>query len=271
MLTTAALILILTSKVVLGWDNRVPVEGEIYPLDMAPDSVDDRYDGCTYKMENLVRTKYLIKEICDYKISYFGEAWLYSTGQIPGPDKLKMHHLVAIYTYSISELHRKLNQDVRTGRQKYKDKTYTWYSLHFFLTEAIQILKKTQNKCITTYRGTRLTFDENVLNKHIRFGSFAFSSLDRKIAMGFGTESCFEIKTCYGADVSKYSQFPHEKEVLIPPYETFEVTAIMKKDQKKSAWCKTVFMLKSSGFRSDLNCAVVSIKPQIYHNASFYA
>nr|XP_055050757.1 NAD(P)(+)--arginine ADP-ribosyltransferase 2-like [Misgurnus anguillicaudatus] len=255
MLTTAALILIVTSKVVLGWDDREPVKGEIYPLDMAPDSVDDRYDGCASNMEILVRTKYLIKEITT-NISYFGGAWMYSTGQIPGPDKLKMHHLVAIYTYSISGLYTKFNPDVRTGRKKYKDETYTWYSLHFFLTEAIQILKKTQNKCITTYRGTRLTFDENVLNKHIRFGSFASSSIKQEVAVKFGSVSCFEINTCYGADVSKYSQYPHEKEVLIPPYETFQVTAIMKKDQKKSAWCKTVFMLKSSGFRSDLNCAM---------------
>ncbi|XP_065108674.1 erythroblast NAD(P)(+)--arginine ADP-ribosyltransferase-like [Paramisgurnus dabryanus] len=269
MLTTAALILIVTSKVVLGWDGRRADEGKKYSLDMALDSVDDMYDHCESKMRMAVRTTFLFKEMCA-NVDTFGQVWAYSTGGIPGPDKLKNYHLVAIYIYTDDSIYGKFNRDVRIGRKDYKGKKYTWNSLHFLLTEAIQILKKKQKKCITTYRGTNHTFNENVLNTEIRFGSFTSSSTKKKIAMGFGSESCFEIQTCYGADVSKYSRNPGEKEVLIPPYETFKVTAIVKKDQKKSAWCKTVFMLKSSGYRSDLNCAVVSIKPQIYHNVSLF-
>ncbi|XP_055050750.2 erythroblast NAD(P)(+)--arginine ADP-ribosyltransferase-like [Misgurnus anguillicaudatus] len=261
MLTTAALILIVTIKVVLGQDDRKYFGGDIIQLDMAVNSVDDRYDGCREKMENLVTTKYLKQEICA-DLSDFGAAWINSTGKISESKTLKMHHLSAITVYTGLRVNRAFNDDVRTGRQKYKEKKYTWYSLHFLLTEAIQILKKKQNKCKKTYRGTKLMYNETVQDKEIRFGSFASSSLELKIAKRFGNESCFEIETCYGADVSKYSSLTYEKEVLIPPYETFKVTEI----KKKGAWCNTVFVLKSFGIKSNLNCAGASVEPKRYHN-----
>ncbi|CAM4334445.1 unnamed protein product [Leuciscus chuanchicus] len=54
----------------------------------------------------------------------------------------------------------------------------------------------------------------------------------------------------------EYSKLPREKEVLIPPYEKFKVTAVMTRSEQKDLWCETVFTLKSSGTRSDLNCAL---------------
>ncbi len=53
----------------------------------------------------------------------------------------------------------------------------------------------------------------------------------------------------------KYSKYPDQKEVLIPPYEKFKVTAVKNKGQK-GAWCDTVFTLKSTGTVSYLNCGV---------------
>ncbi|KAL0154202.1 hypothetical protein M9458_050456, partial [Cirrhinus mrigala] len=43
-------------------DHRNAAAGQIFSLDMAPNSVDDNYDGCTKEMANLVKTKYLEKE-----------------------------------------------------------------------------------------------------------------------------------------------------------------------------------------------------------------
>ncbi|XP_065108606.2 ecto-ADP-ribosyltransferase 5-like [Paramisgurnus dabryanus] len=226
---------------------------------MSESSVDDWYDGCTETMANLVETKYLSEEITA-NISGFGTAWKTSEGEIPEPkENLNRNHLIAISVYTGRTVYNQFNQDVRSGKLKYKNTKYAWYSLHFLLTEAIQILKKTQEKCILTYRRTNVTFNETVLYKEIRFGSFASSSLDQEAAKIFGSEFCFEIKTCHGADVAKYSLYPHEREVLIPPYEKFKVTEI-----KKDDWCKTVFVLKSFGIRSDLNCAVASAGSQIY-------
>ncbi|XP_065109061.1 GPI-linked NAD(P)(+)--arginine ADP-ribosyltransferase 1-like [Paramisgurnus dabryanus] len=262
MLTTAALIFIITSKVVLGWDYRQAVisQSPIYLLNMSESSVDDRYDGCTEKMANLVKTKYLSEEITA-NISGFGTAWMTSEGKIPEPEEnLNRNHLIAISVYTGRTVYTRFNQDVRSGKLKYKNMKYAWYSLHFLLTEAIQILKKTQQGCKLTYRGTSVRFNESVLHKEIRFGFFASSSLLTEEAEQFGSESCFEIKTCHGAAVEIYSEYSDEKEILIPPYEKFKVTEI-----KKDDWCKTVFVLKSSGIRSDLNCAVASAESQIYH------
>ncbi|XP_065108669.1 ecto-ADP-ribosyltransferase 5-like [Paramisgurnus dabryanus] len=262
MLTTTALILIVTTKVVLGQDDRLPVEGEILPLDMAVNSVDDLYDGCTADMNLLVIKKYLNQELY---LERLGNVWKECLDRFPQPvNNLTRNNLAAICMYTGESVYRKFNQNVRTGKKKYKidmhkRNAWTWHSLDFLLSKAIQILKETQQGCKYTYRGTGLNFREDVLNKEIRFGSFASSSFDREVAKGFGGESCFEIKTCGGADVSKYSEYSDEKEVLIPPYEKFKVTAI-----KKDDWCKTVFVLSSTGIRSDLNCALVasSIKPQ---------
>ncbi|KAK7174282.1 hypothetical protein R3I93_001477 [Phoxinus phoxinus] len=51
LLIIEALLLILAA---LGQDHSAAVEeGQIFPLDMAPDSVDDEYKGCTGQMERL--------------------------------------------------------------------------------------------------------------------------------------------------------------------------------------------------------------------------
>ncbi|XP_067283005.1 NAD(P)(+)--arginine ADP-ribosyltransferase 2-like [Pseudorasbora parva] len=240
----------------LGQDHRAAaaaVKGQIFPLDMAEKSVDDQYMGCRGKMADLVETK-LKKEL--NKSPDFKTAWDKGKEFVNGPrDDLTENNLIAIYVYSAATVYRNFNADTRLDKNKYIDKKYKWYSLHFLLTEAIQILNKTQNQCHTTYRGTNVEFNKDVLNKEVRFGSFASSSLDIKVTKNFGTKSCFEIYTCEGANVAEYSKLPHEKEVLIPPYEKFIVTAVKTRVEQKDLWCETVFTLKSSGTRSDLNCA----------------
>ncbi|RXN34370.1 NAD(P)(+)--arginine ADP-ribosyltransferase 2-like protein [Labeo rohita] len=239
----------------LGQDHRVAVAEE-YPLDMALNSVDDQYNGCRENMANHVETKYLEKEINnspDFKIAWKNGKDFVKT---PHDKDLTKNHLIAIYVYSASNVYEQFNHDTRDGKRLYKQMRYKWYSLYFLLTDAIQILNKTQNKCYSTFRGTKAEFDKHVLNKEIRFGQFASSSLDRKKTKRFGTKSCFEIHTCEGADVSKYSKLPREKEVLIPPYEKFKVTAVKTRKDQKDPWCDTVYVLKSSGKKSDLNCAL---------------
>ncbi|XP_026095734.1 NAD(P)(+)--arginine ADP-ribosyltransferase 2-like [Carassius auratus] len=235
----------------LGKDHRAATEEEIVPLDMALNSVDDYYEGCREKMTNLVKTEYLGKELCNS--AKFKKAWLEATLDA-SCGTLKCKNTIAIYMYTNTDykIYEIFNNDGRNGKQNYENKTYKWYSLQFLLTEAIRLLKKQQNRCYSTYRGTKLIFDKDALNKEICFGSFTSSSLDRYSAHRFGAKSCFEINTCEGAEVTNYSRFPYEKEVLIPPYEKFKVTAV----KTKGAWCETVFMLKSSGIISYLNCAL---------------
>ncbi|XP_067284866.1 NAD(P)(+)--arginine ADP-ribosyltransferase 2-like [Pseudorasbora parva] len=267
LLIIEALLLILAA---LEQDHRAAaaaVKGQIIPLDMAPKSVDDQYMGCRGKMAKLVEKKLLKNEL--KKSPVFKLAWDKGKEFAKGPkDDLNRTHLIAIYVYSDASVYSNFNVETRSDKKQYKDDEYKWYSLHFLLTEAIRILKKTQNQCHTTYRGTNVEFNMTVLNKEVRFGSFASSSLDIKVTKSFGTKSCFEIRTCEGANLAKYSKLPHEKEVLIPPYEKFIVTAVKTRVEQKDLWCETVFVLKSTGTRSDLNCALFKKPSRILKNIS---
>ncbi|XP_016149270.1 NAD(P)(+)--arginine ADP-ribosyltransferase 1-like [Sinocyclocheilus grahami] len=256
LLITEALLLLVIAA--LGQDHRAAVEGQIFSLDMALNSVDDQYKGCREKMADLVETKYMKQEMSNPK-SKFAIAWKLAEKKYKTPgENLTKNHSIAIYVYTNSGfgVHKEFNEADRNDKNRYKNETYKWYSLHFLLTDAIQILKKTQKKCYSTYRGTNLKFIQNVQNKKVRFGSFTSSSMNRNKTKFFGNVSCFEIYTCEGADLTKYSKLPREREVLIPPYETFKVTAVRTRRGQKDLWCDTVFTLKSSGKRSDLNCAL---------------
>ncbi|XP_067308018.1 NAD(P)(+)--arginine ADP-ribosyltransferase 2-like [Pseudorasbora parva] len=264
LLIIEALLLI---SVALGQDHRT-AKGQIFPLDMAPDSVDDQYIGCRKDMKKQVETNYLQKELGNS--ADFRKAWQESAKNVSHSfrSKLTKKHKIALYIYShpnISniQIYRKFNNDTRHGKQNYTERKYTWYSLQFLLTDAIQILKKTQKRCFNTFRGTNVKFNGSV-STQVRFGSFASSSLSRARAKNFGNTSCFEIQTCEGANVTKYSRLPYEKEVLIPPYETFNITAVktrqnqteLSRQYQENPWCETVFVLNSTGTRSDLNCAL---------------
>ncbi|ROL51116.1 Ecto-ADP-ribosyltransferase 5 [Anabarilius grahami] len=244
-----ALLLIVAA---LGQDHRAAAV-KIFPLNMALNSVDDQYKGCSENMTHLVKTKYLEKEMS--ASTEFNKTWQEGEeNATKAEDNLQQIHSVAIHVYTNkdSKVYSNFTSATRTDKQKYKEGTFKWYSLHFLLTEAIQILKKTQNRCYVTYRGTNVKFD--VQNKEVRLSSFSSSSLDRKVIQGFGNKSCFEIYTCESANLTKYSKYPDEKEVLIPPYETFKVAAVMNITDQPDLWCETVFVLNSTGRTSDLNC-----------------
>uniref|UniRef100_A0A8C1YL13 NAD(P)(+)--arginine ADP-ribosyltransferase n=1 Tax=Cyprinus carpio TaxID=7962 RepID=A0A8C1YL13_CYPCA len=258
LLIIEALLLILAA---LGQDHRAAVDGQIFPLDMALNSVDDNYDGRTKEMVNLVKTKYLEKEMQ----SNFANAWKHAEKNYKPPgDNLTKNHLIAIYVYTNSkfEICKDFNNAVRDEKKNYQNKKFKWLSLHFLLTDAIQILKKTQKGCMLTYRRTNVDFNENVLNKEVRFGSFASSSFNHTKTKKFGKKSCFVIYTYEGANLTKYSKYDNEEDELIPPYETFKVTAVKKRKHQKDLWCESVFTLKSSGKRSDLNCALFKKPPK---------
>ncbi|XP_032417757.1 LOW QUALITY PROTEIN: uncharacterized protein LOC116719367 [Xiphophorus hellerii] len=120
-------------------------------------------------------------------------------------------------------------------------------------------VKRNAPECVKTYRRTNCKF-ETEINREIRFGGFASSSEGGYPSPHFGDQSCFEIITCFGARISKFSMFGWEKEVLIPPYEVFKVTDIQKRSGIQfvdNLPCKVVYKLKSTkNLRSGLNCAL---------------
>uniref|UniRef100_A0A8C2Q2U1 NAD(P)(+)--arginine ADP-ribosyltransferase n=1 Tax=Cyprinus carpio TaxID=7962 RepID=A0A8C2Q2U1_CYPCA len=223
-------------ETILCFLSSTAVDGQIFQLDMALNSVDDNYESCTKEMANLVKTKYLEKEMQ----SNFANAWKHAEkNHKPPGDNLTKNHLIAIYVFTNSkfEIYKDFNNAVRDEKKNYQNKKFKWHSLHFLLTD-------------------------NVLNKEVWFGSFASSSLNHTKTKIFGKKSCFVIYTYEGANLTKYSKYDNEEDELIPPYETFKVTAVKKRKHQKDLWCDTVFTLKSSGKRSDLNCALFKKPPK---------
>ncbi|XP_066535190.1 ecto-ADP-ribosyltransferase 5-like [Hoplias malabaricus] len=236
------------------------VSGQVFPLDMADNSVDDCYNGCREDMNKLVVSKYSEQE--KKNTPGFSAAWESALIKC-NKNGLGINQSAAIYMYTQEPQCRndcsytKFNIATSKGSEAYKSGDFQFYTLHFFLTDAIQQLKRKQKGCVTTFRRTRARFVTNVLNRKMRFGSFTSTSTNKNL-IDFGEESCFKVKTCFGAAVDKYSAFPGEQEVLIPPYEVFLITAIKEKNKQNNLWCNVVYELESVNTYSNLCCAKIT-------------
>nr|XP_040050613.1 ecto-ADP-ribosyltransferase 5-like [Gasterosteus aculeatus aculeatus] len=221
------------------------------PLDMAPNSVDDMYKGCADEMEKKA-VDFLKKERKDNKV--FNEIWEKLKAN-QSTNVLTKEEITALSVYTSDTTYPGFNKATREQGPKYKT-AFKYHALHFYLTRAVQNLNALQKECYNVYRRTDVFFRQDVLNKKVRFSSFASSSL-RNDLTDFGDKSCFEIETCMGADISWFSTF-NQREVLIPPYEVFKVTKITKRSEQPDLWCNVVYKLKSTKTtKSNLDCALI--------------
>lgn len=155
----------------------------------------------------------------------------------PAHKYLEKHHSVAIFKYTQAP-----NQDCTTDKTEQHLRTAESHSLYSLLCEAIQVLKHSQVTCVDTRYRTETLLNLSISDEHVRFGTFVLGS-DGQIFNR--NASCFEVHTCFGADISHYSALKRSKQVLIPPYEIFKITDI----QTEASRCKIIYRL-----RSNLNC-----------------
>ncbi|ELK06794.1 GPI-linked NAD(P)(+)--arginine ADP-ribosyltransferase 1 [Pteropus alecto] len=87
------------------------------------------------------------------------------------------------------------------------------------------------------------------------WGGFASASLRNVAAQQFGEETFFGIWTCLGASIKGYSFFPGEEEVLIPPFETFQVI-----NSSRPSWGPARIYLRALGKQSTYNCEYIKDK-----------
>lgn len=228
------LLLVCVIYLTLSWQDIV---GEDLTFDL-----NDTHDDCRSKAT--VVTDEPVMQTLNTRTN-FSQAWSYAEqkAEEPAHDYMEKHHSVAIYMYT-NVLQKTTKPDFvnteRTGKQL--KETFESRSLYLSLSEAIQILKHSQVTCLHTNYRTQTLLNLNISDKLIRFSTFILGS------DGWGltrNASCFEVHTCFGADVTHYSALKQDSQVLIPPYEVFRVTDIETDAQK----CNVIYKL-----RSNLNC-----------------
>ncbi|XP_039356091.1 ecto-ADP-ribosyltransferase 5-like isoform X1 [Mauremys reevesii] len=236
-------------------------------LDMACNAFDDQYIGCTEDMENIIKSKLLQQEKSRHKL--FNKTWEAAKNQwnmkknLSLPVGFKDENGIAILAYTRGgnvPLYPEFNKAVReAGKSRaYYLKHFPFKALHFYLTRALQLLKRDCAEMYETevYRGVRsLHFEPNRRGNMSRFGTFTSSSLKRDVAQKSGLDTFFTIRTCFGVRVENISYFRGEAEVLIPVYEIFRVSNFTK--DKNS----NMFVLHSTNQTfSRYNCAYIEGK-----------
>ncbi|XP_053561616.1 ecto-ADP-ribosyltransferase 5-like [Bombina bombina] len=234
------------------------VKCQAYELNMRANHFDDQYRGCEDEMER--EANQLLQDE-KKKNSDFKEVWEHSQKNwnklkkqknIKIPAGLKDNYGIAVVTFTENypeknPFHKQLNDKLTEAGESVENyrKKFNFKAFHFYLTRALQVLRtqKDKSKIYKTYRGSKVS--SNVAN-FVRFGRFTSSSLNRNEAKTFGEKSFFNISTRFGVNITAYSIYPNEEEVLIPGTEQFQ-----KKSHKGNA-----YNLTSTGqMCSYFNCA----------------
>ncbi|XP_073517238.1 ecto-ADP-ribosyltransferase 5-like isoform X2 [Phyllobates terribilis] len=204
-------------------------------LDFSPNSFDDQYIGCSDQYE-----KDLMPKILTWEQSFnlaFGLAWeraavqwnkMKSSVRLPSGFMDEFGIAIIVYTTDWPEgspIYKELNENVTgAGRSRlHYMEDFHYKALHFYLTRALQVLRKNSKRLTKTYkvyRGTDISLQVSE-EVDLRFGRFTSSSRNIEVAKEYSGGLFFEMTTCFGVDIHRISFFPKEQEVLIPVAEKF--------------------------------------------------
>ncbi|XP_066062661.1 NAD(P)(+)--arginine ADP-ribosyltransferase 2-like [Chamaea fasciata] len=229
---------------------------EVVPLDMALDSFDDQYRGCGPAMT----AAFLALNRSEFqKNPLFARVWVKTKavwrkrGSCVFPLSSPAQ-AIAVMAYSSKDIYQQFNAAVRkAGRspQEYR-KNFHFKTFHFLLTKALVALRHAQSaQCRHMFRGVYDVRFEVQHNQTNRFNQFTSTSLSKEIAQKYGMDTIFQVHTCHGVDIQAFSFYHSNREVLIPPYETFEVTQVVRQGQRAWIW------LRSTGTFSKHNCVLL--------------
>ncbi|TNN54196.1 GPI-linked NAD(P)(+)--arginine ADP-ribosyltransferase 1 [Liparis tanakae] len=213
-----------------------------FRLDMATDCVDDMYDGCKSETASVIDGFGVSEWHVGLNFS-IGWASAESGAKKPVHEHLKEEHATVIYMYTqAGNIQQEFDQAVKTGKRDYNTHRFKFHYFYFYLTDAVQVLHHNQTSCRRTFYGTRKHFERNVINANMRFGAFTWAASSKQSSDLKANVSCFEIYSCFGADITYYSATNQAGQVLIPPYEVFKITDVVTDDP----WCTVVYKLHST-------------------------
>ncbi|XP_056416232.1 ecto-ADP-ribosyltransferase 5-like [Hyla sarda] len=204
-------------------------------LDFNPNSFDDQYIGCSKQYEADLMPTILTWEKAFN--SAFGLAWdqaavkwkkVKSTVRLPSEFRDEFGIAIIVYTTDWPEsspIYKELNGNVTLAgrsRKRYME-SFHYKALHFYLTRALQVLRKNSKRLTQTYKVFRGTDKSLQVSEEmdLRFGRFTSSSRNIEVAKEYSGGLFFEMTTCFGVDIHRLSFFPKEQEVLIPVAEKF--------------------------------------------------
>ena len=140
---------------------------------------------------------------------------------------------IICYTLEKPPVYRYFNNETRKG---YKGGVMDFPIISHLLREGCRKILGSlpqDARTKTVYRGVSLQFNANV-GQRIRFGSYTSTTTSKAVATRFMSGASggtiFIANTKLGVPIKMLSLYPSEEEVLVPPYEIFKVTAIVKND-----------------------------------------
>ncbi|NXF41170.1 NARE ribosyltransferase, partial [Nyctibius bracteatus] len=230
-------------------------------LDMAPTSFDDQYRGCSrvmeQELEELNRTEFTNNSVYAQAWTLAAAEWRSRRGRVPQLPALQPEQAVALLAYTLhGPLHGAFNAAVReAGRSRgHYLGSFSFKALHFLLSEALRALRDARPRCHRVYRGVRGIRFTARHGQAVRFGHFTSASLRNESTLPFGRDTFFSLETCYGVPIRDFSFYPEEDEVLIPPFESFEVTHVARDGDG------ALIQLRSLDALSTYNCELVKEK-----------
>ncbi|XP_071274269.1 erythroblast NAD(P)(+)--arginine ADP-ribosyltransferase-like [Agelaius tricolor] len=223
---------------------------DVIPLDMAPDSFDDQYQGCGPAMTEALPA---LNSSEFEQNKEFAEVWVKAAAEWqswdPPESPLSPDQATAIMALLMTD-HTKFNDALREAghsRQEYRD-NFHFKTLHFLLTDALATLRDAQKgQCRDVFLNVSGTCYKAQRGDTVRFGHFMLLLPSNQTGECPG-ETMLEVHTCQGVEIQSFTKHPEEKVVLIPPFETFNVAQYTQEGNK------TQIQLQSNGTYSKYNC-----------------
>ncbi|XP_073720103.1 GPI-linked NAD(P)(+)--arginine ADP-ribosyltransferase 1 isoform X2 [Misgurnus anguillicaudatus] len=241
---------------VLFYSVLLAIADEVIKLDRFPEFVD--YKRCRDKMlQRVIKPGGLLQTELntnkDFKLMWKANATCGT--KIPG---VTQEHMAALQSYADADekFHKSFNTQLYnkgTNITMYQDQ-FSFKSLHFLLTDAMQLLSKKSMTCRNVYSGTEKTYNIAVKDV-IRFGSFLPAKLSFNVAFEDAVDSdgtIFEITSCTVVNLDEMCK-SEEIDLLISPDEAFDVEDIRKVGPKDEEI--TMVILKPSASHRSFDCS----------------
>ncbi|NXS22715.1 NARE ribosyltransferase, partial [Mystacornis crossleyi] len=220
-------------------------------LDMAPNSFDDQYQGCS---PNMTKELPALNHSEFQQNKIFARAWARAVAEWNNEDStvsfLPFRHTIALRAYMMDDLYEEFNTAVReAGRspEEYRD-NFHFKVLHFLLTDALERLGDSVGwhcQCVfQTLKGVRFEAEPG---DTVRLGQFMWMSHCGGSPVT-GVDTMLQVETCHSMDFLHLSSNPSKKQVLISPFETFRVVYVARGDNMVH------IQLNSTGTHSKYNC-----------------